>query len=138
MRYEVYSTKIILAIAAIITLISLCGCTAFLAGAGTVGLGMDTVRLERYVDYETAWEATLSALNNIGALVASGNKDQGIIIGTIDRSKIKINVYQVGKEPAAINISVRKKGLPDLKTADEILKVINTQFSQKKTVEQDA
>ena len=46
---------------------SLSGCAAFLAGAGAISIGMDTMRLERYTEYDTAWDATINSIHELSA-----------------------------------------------------------------------
>ncbi|MFH1093077.1 MAG: hypothetical protein V1739_02845 [Candidatus Omnitrophota bacterium] len=108
------------------------GCTAFLAGAGAVGIGMDTVRLERYTDYNTAWNAAIESLHDLSASIELEDETNNEIRASMSGYKIKILVQKSLKESILVDVSVRKKGLPNLKLADKILEQINIKLRQKK------
>ena len=119
------SKKFILGIFAIIFLGTISGCTAFLAVAGTIGIGMDTMRLERFTDYDTAWNAAIESLHDLSATIEIEDKKNDKIIATLSDFKIKILVQKTVQESMIIDVSVRKKGLPNLSLADKIIEQIN-------------
>ena len=117
--------RFIIGIIAITCLSGLSGCTAFLAGAGTIGIGMDTIRLERYTDYETAWNATMESLHDLSATIELEDKANNQIHAVMSDYKIRILVQQSVQESVFVDVSVRKKGLPSLSFADKIIEQIN-------------
>ena len=125
------SKRFILGILAVIFLGTISGCTAFLAGAGTIGLGMDTMRLERFTDYDTAWDAAMESLNDLSADIELEDKPNDLIKAAISDYKIKILVQKSLQGPVFVDVSVRYKGLPDLKFADQIIEQINIKLRQK-------
>jgi len=127
--------KLFAAIASIIALVSLTGCSAFLIGAGTagtVGVGIDTIRLERFVDFEQAWTATTTTLEELEATTTSVNQGKGIIEAEdANENEIIITIGAWEERATAIDVSVRRKGLPNLKHADLIVETINEKFRRK-------
>ncbi|MCK4993451.1 MAG: DUF3568 family protein [Candidatus Omnitrophica bacterium] len=123
--------KFILSVLSITFLVTISGCTAFLAGAGTIGIGMDTTRLERFTDYDTAWNATIDTLNDLSAAIEIEDKENNQIQATMADYKIKILVQKSGQESVFVDVTVRKKGLPNLSFADKIIEQINTKIRQK-------
>jgi len=127
--------KLFTAIASIIALVSLTGCSAFLIGAGTagtVGVGIDTIRLERFVDFEQAWTATTTTLEELEATTTSVNQGKGIIEAEdANENEIIITIGAWEERATAIDVSVRRKGLPNLKHADLIVETINEKFRRK-------
>lgn len=123
--------KILLSVYLSLMLISVSGCTAFLATVGTVGVGMDTIRLERNVEYTQAWNATVETLQEMEITIETTDIDHGLIEAVKDPSKIKIQFYYAESQPTAIDVSVRKKGLPSLKLADQIVENINEKLRKK-------
>ena len=117
--------RLTLSVLVIMLLGSVSGCTAFLAGAGTIGLGMDTIRLERYTDYDTAWDATMESLHDLSANISIEDKANNLIEAAVSDYKIKILVQQTVQESILVDVSVRKKGLPSLSFADKIIEQIN-------------
>lgn len=116
---------------AIFCIASLSGCTAFLAGAGTIGMGMDTIRLERFVDYDTAWNAALESLHDLSANIELEDKTNNQIKATMADYKIKILVQKSAKESVFVDVSARKKGLPSLSFADKIIEQVNIKIRHK-------
>jgi len=117
--------RFIVGILAITFLSGISGCTAFLAGAGTIGMGMDTIRLERYTDYDTAWNATMESLHDLAANIELEDKTNNKILARMSDYKIKILVHKSVQESVFVDVSVRKKGLPNLRLADKIISQIN-------------
>ncbi len=117
--------RLILGIISIIFLGTISGCTAFLAGAGTIGMGMDTMRLERFTDYDTAWNAAIESLHDLSASIELEDKVNNQIKATLSDCKIKILVQKSAQESIVIDVSVRKKGLPNLSLADKIIEQTN-------------
>ena len=117
--------RFIVGIFAITLLSGIFGCTAFLAGAGTLGIGMDTVRLERNTDYDTAWNATIESLHELSANIELEDKINNQIKASMADYKIKILVQKSVAESVFVDVSVRKKGLPNLKFADKIIEQIS-------------
>lgn len=117
--------RFIVGIIAITFLSGIYGCTAFLAGAGTIGIGMDTVRLERYIDYDTAWNATIESLHELAANIELEDKTNNQIKASIEDYKIKILVQKSAQESVLVDVSVRRKGLPNLRFADKIIEQIS-------------
>ncbi|MFH1459467.1 MAG: DUF3568 family protein [Candidatus Omnitrophota bacterium] len=119
-------------IAIIICLLSVSGCSAFLIGAGTagtVGIGMDTMRLERNVNFDRAWHVSIQTLLSKNVDLIEDNKEKGIIKAILDESNITLKIMQLNESgPTAIDITVRKKGLPNLRLADEFVEAINDGF----------
>ena len=107
------------------------GCTAFLAGAGTIGMGMDTIRLERYTEYDTAWNAALETLHDLSANIELEDKTNNQIKASMSDYKIKIVVQQSTQKSVFVDVSARKKGLPNLSFADKIVEQINIKIRQK-------
>lgn len=116
---------------AIFFLAFMSGCSAFLAGAGTIGMGMDTLRLERCTDYDTAWNATIETLHDLSASIELEDKTNNQIQASVSDYKIRILVQQSTQESVVVDVSVRKKGLPNLKFADKIVEQINVKIRQK-------
>ncbi len=126
--------KFAISIISIIILISVCGCAPLLltlGAAGTAAVSIDTIRLERNVEYNHAWDATLAALEGQDAVLSTQDKENGIIKAMIDQSDITIKIAQIKSRPTAIDIKSRRKGIPDLKTADLLSEQINIQLRQK-------
>ncbi|MCG2712522.1 MAG: hypothetical protein L6416_09405 [Candidatus Omnitrophica bacterium] len=124
--------RFILGFIAISFLAFISGCTAFLAGAGTIGIGMDTIRLERCIDYDTAWNAAIETLQDLSAAIELEDKTNNQIKANTPEYKIRILVQKSVEESVLIDVSVRKKGLPNLSFADKIVEQINTKLRQKK------
>ncbi len=120
--------KFILGIIAIMFLAGISGCTALLVGAGTIGVGMDTMRLERYTTFDTAWDAALETLHNLSADINVEDKKNGQIKAVMADYKIKVHVAQSEQKSVFVDVSVRQKGLPSLKLADQIIEQINTRI----------
>ncbi|MBI4845078.1 MAG: DUF3568 family protein [Candidatus Omnitrophica bacterium] len=126
--------KILTAILGMLTLCCLCGCSALLIGAttaGSVGMGVDTIRLERFVEYSAAWNAALATMEEMNAQIATENQLSGIIEAEVDGAKITINIRQMKDRPASIDVTARKKGFPSLSLADKIVEDINGRLSKK-------
>ncbi len=123
--------KITLGIFAISLLAFMSGCTAFLAGAGTIGMGMDTIRLERYTDYDTAWDATIEALHDLSANIELEDKTNNLIKASMSDYKIRILVQQSTQESVFVDVSVRQRGLPSLRLSNQIIEQINVKIRQK-------
>ncbi|RKY35170.1 MAG: hypothetical protein DRP78_05730 [Candidatus Omnitrophota bacterium] len=127
--------KIITPLIGICIIISLCGCTAFLIGAGTAGgvatVGIDTLRLSRYTSFENAWSAVIDSFNDSNIKVTSQDKKNGLISSFQEQSIIQAQIRKKGDEPVRIDIKVRKKGLPDLKSAEQIINKINNKLAKK-------
>ena len=123
--------RFILGIIAIAFLGSISGCTALLAGAGTIGIGMDTLRLERYTEYDTAWNAVIDTLHDLSANIELEDKTNNQIKATMTDYKIKILVQQTTQESIVVDVSVRQRGLPSLRLADQIIEQINAKIRLK-------
>ena len=108
--------------------ISLTGCTAFLLGSGAVagvGMSIDTIRLERIVDKQTAWDVTKSTLAELGEITLE-NQAHHELEAEIDEAKVKVEILQAkGKKQVWIDVKVRKKGIPDLTLANDLVDKIN-------------
>ena len=127
--------KIILFALYTIFALTVTGCSAFLIGAGTaggVGLGLDTIRLERYMGYDRAWTTTLATLEEMNAGVSSKDMSKGTISAVREDSDISIQLTQQKSQTITIDVSVRKKGFPNLELADTIVQNINENISAKK------
>jgi hypothetical protein len=113
--------------------VCLCGCAPLLltlGAAGTAAVSLDTIRLERNIEYDKVWQATLDALKQNDASIDSEDKEKGLIKATIEFSNISINVAQIQDRPTAVDITVRRKGLPNLKLADALAEDINAQLKK--------
>ncbi|MBU1087476.1 MAG: DUF3568 domain-containing protein [Candidatus Omnitrophica bacterium] len=118
----------------IIILVSVCGCAPFLltlGAAGTAAVSIDTIRLERNVTYDRAWKATIAALKQQDATINTQDMESGLIQAMLKQSDITIKIAQIETRPTAIDITSRRKGIPELKTADFLLEEINTQLRPK-------
>lgn len=121
--------RIILSLIGITVLFSLSGCSAFLAGASTIGVGMDTIRLERHTDFDTAWAAAIESLHELSAEIKTEDKDQNIIKATFRDNKLKILIHEsLNEDSVLIDVSARKKGLPKLSLAENIVEQINSKL----------
>ncbi|MBU1043265.1 MAG: DUF3568 domain-containing protein [Candidatus Omnitrophica bacterium] len=123
-----------IAIISIIILVSACGCAPFLltlGAAGTAAVSIDTIRLERNITYDRAWNATIAALKQQDAKINKQNMESGVIQAMLEQSDITIRIAQIKARPVAIDITSRRKGIPDLKTADILLEEINAQLRPK-------
>jgi len=129
--------KLMLKIICSAALVSLTGCAPFLIGAGTVGVGADTIRLERFTDLDTAWQATMDALNEQSAVISSEDKPKGMLRAEIDKNELNIEIQAADTSTMAINIKARKKGLPALKFADSLAEKINEKISAAKKAAQE-
>jgi len=126
--------KLTISIINIIILVSVCGCAPLLltlGAAGTAAVSMDTIRLERNVDYDQAWTATIATLKEHDAVLKTEDKRNGIIKAMLDQSDISIKIAKIESRPTAIDIKSRRKGIPDLKTADFLSEQINAQLRLK-------
>ncbi|MFH1062014.1 MAG: DUF3568 family protein [Candidatus Omnitrophota bacterium] len=126
--------KFSISIISLVILISLCGCAPLLltlGAAGTAAVSLDTIRLERNVEYSRAWDATLAALKEQDADITTQDQETGIIKAMIKQSDISIKIAQIKSRPTAIDITSRRKGIPDLKTADFLSEQINAQLKVK-------
>jgi len=124
-------TKLILSGCISLMLICTAGCTAFLATVGTIGVGTDTMRLERNVEFTPAWNATIETLQDMEFTIETTDMDHGLIEAVKGPSKIKIQFYYGESQTTAIDVSVRKKGLPHLKLASDIIDNINEKLRKK-------
>lgn len=128
--------KLFLAMICLGILVTASGCAGFLFGAGTVGgvgaVGLDTIRLERYITPAEAWDCTSAVLDEMQVTITKQDKDAGTINAEIDNEEISIEILSVDPQLTAINVKVRKKGLPSLSFADSIVEKINSKISEMK------
>ncbi len=127
--------KLLLIVISIAALASLTGCTAFLIGAGaagTVGLGLDAIRLERYVSEDRAWAAAIDTLNARGIQILSENQKKGTISAKIEDTDLSIQILGQKSKTTTIDVKARKKGLPNLELANKIIDDINTRLKTSK------
>ncbi|MBU4304161.1 MAG: DUF3568 domain-containing protein [Candidatus Omnitrophica bacterium] len=120
--------KITLFLLCTVLTLSVSGCSAFLIGAGTaggIGLGLDTIRLERYMEYGHAWAITLATLEEMNARVSSEDVNKGKISAAMEDSDISIQLIQQKSQTITIDVSVRKKGFPNMELADTIVQNIS-------------
>ena len=118
----------------ILLLCTLTGCAGFLAGAtalGGVTIGMDTMRLERNITTDQAWDAAQMALQNIDAQITSQDRTRGIISATAEDSDLTITITKQDTLPTWIDIKCRRNGLPNLELANHVLETINTSLRKK-------
>lgn len=123
--------KFLLSILSFGLLCSITGCSALMLGGGAAGgasLAMDTIRLERFVNYENAWGAAIETLNEMNAKIISDDQDKGIIKSELNGADITISIMQLKSRPTSIDVKVREKGFPNLKLADTIVEAINEQL----------
>ena len=123
--------KITMICIGILTIVSLAGCAPLmltLGAAGTAAVSVDTIRLERNVEYNRAWEAVIRVLEDQQAEIETNDKEKGLIKATVEYSEISINIAQMESRPTAMDITVRRKGLPNLKLADQLSEDINAQL----------
>lgn len=126
--------KFSISIISLIILVSVYGCAPLLltmGAAGTAAVSIDTMRLERNVEYNRAWDATLAALKEQSAQITTQDQEAGIIKATLDQSDISIRITKLESRPTAIDITSRRKGLPNLKTAEFLSEQINAQLRVK-------
>ena len=108
--------------------LSLAGCSVFLLGSGAVagvGMSIDTVRLERKIEKSVAWDITKQTIEALGQITYE-NKTRFEIEAEVEGVKISAEILQVeGREYVWIDITARKKGLPDIDMANTIVDTIN-------------
>ncbi len=122
--------KLLLGAVCLAALVSLSGC-AILVATGAVGaVGMDTIRLERYISTTDAWNTVHEVLKDMQAQVISEDKSQGTLSAKLNNEEIGIEVISVDTQLTAINVKVREKGLPALSKADAIVDKINAKISE--------
>jgi len=71
------------------------------------------------------------ALQEHDAVLNTEDKRNGIIKAMLDQSDISIKIAKIESRPTTIDIKSRRKGIPDLKTADFLSEQINAQLRQK-------
>ncbi|MFH2136889.1 MAG: DUF3568 family protein [Candidatus Omnitrophota bacterium] len=107
----------------------LSGCTALLVGSGAIAgatISMDTVRLERKVDFPKAVEACRQVLEKRGKILQESKDVQGISLkALVDEAEILVEVTQVENKPVWIDVKARKKGLPALDLSEKLVDEIN-------------
>ncbi|MBU0634069.1 MAG: DUF3568 domain-containing protein [Candidatus Omnitrophica bacterium] len=121
--------------AGLLLAVLLCGCASFLVGgstAGTVVLGVDTMRIRRNVSYESAWQATLKTLKAQGEIM-DVREDRSKIKAQVKMSNVEAEILRVSDGTVAVDIRCRKKGVPNLRLAEELLNEINANLSLTQT-----
>jgi hypothetical protein len=130
--------KLSIAMLCVFILGSICGCAPFLltlGAAGTAAVSIDTVRLERNnMDSDTAWKAAIAVLEEQKANITKQDQENKIIQAMVKESNITINISQIDAKKTAIDITSRRKGIPDIKTADRLFDQINAQLRVKPIV----
>jgi Protein of unknown function (DUF3568) len=126
--------KFSISIISLIIIGSLYGCAPLLltmGAAGTAAISIDTMRLERNVELNRAWDATIAALKEQSAQIETEDLEAGLIKAMLNESNITIRITKLGSRPTAIDITSRRKGLPNLKTAEFLSEQINAQLRVK-------
>ncbi len=116
-----------------LVLIGLNGCAPLLIGTGAAGgvaLSVDTIRLERNISYENAWNATMETLSEIGS-IRSAEKQRGKIEAQVNEATITVLVSKQPGDTMAMDVTARKKGLPALQMAETVADRINSQIRKK-------
>ena len=84
-----------------------------------------------FTDTDKAWQATMAAFQEMQLSVISEDKEKGIIKAEDnDGNNISAQILHIESRPVSIDITVRKKGLPNLKLADSIVDAINKKFRE--------
>ncbi|MFH1691333.1 MAG: DUF3568 family protein [Candidatus Omnitrophota bacterium] len=99
------------------------GCV-FVAGgiAGVAGgymLTRDTISGEYGVKYKQAWRASIDACSTLGE-VTEQDSDDGIILATIDRVKVRVMVSELSDKSVTIKVKARKAFFPQMGTAEKV------------------
>ncbi|MBN2484198.1 MAG: hypothetical protein JXD21_08380 [Candidatus Omnitrophica bacterium] len=115
-------------------LFSLTGCIPLLVGTGVAGglvLSVDTVRLDLDTTIEQAWEETRSVLSERGQVIFE-NESDGVIRARIGDTSVAAYVarvtYDSGDTSIWVDVSARRRALPNLDLAFEIINDIQGRF----------
>ncbi|MCP4649977.1 MAG: DUF3568 family protein [PVC group bacterium] len=121
--------KITLSLLIVFSMVSLSGCTALLVGTGAaaagVGIAVDTVRLERNIDKETAWNASKQTLEEMGKITSENGVGRRLK-AEVEKARITVEFSSVQDGPIWVDVKARKNGLPDLPMANKIVDAINS------------
>ncbi len=126
--------KFLLSIIGVAALVSLTGCAGLILGAGTLGgagLAMDTIRLERYVSMDQAWTATKETLSEMNITIKAEDQAAGTIDANLDKTVITITLVEHDAKTVTIDVKARRKGLPQLQLAEQIIETINAKLRAK-------
>ncbi|MDD5746359.1 MAG: DUF3568 family protein [Candidatus Omnitrophica bacterium] len=126
--------KLLLAILGVAALVSVSGCAGLILGTGTLsgmGLAMDTIRLERYVTMDQAWTATKDTLEEMNVTITAENPDAGTINAELEKTVITITLVEHDAKTVSIDVKARRKGLPRLQLAEQIIETINAKLRAK-------
>jgi hypothetical protein len=96
-----------------------------------MGLAMDTIRLERYVTMDQAWTATKDTLEEMNVTITAENPDAGTINAELEKTVITITLVEHDAKTVSIDVKARRKGLPRLQLAEQIIETINAKLRAK-------
>ena len=122
--------RMLFALIGLSTLLSLCGCIAFMVGAGVAGgvaVSKDTAKLEIDTSYQQAWRATYDTIFDLGA-ISLRDEQAGKIEANVRDSSVTAQIAQVTPKSVRIEIKARKDLMPNLDLAMEIINRIHSRL----------
>lgn len=105
------------------------GCALALVGAGALGgyaISKDTIQGNTDKAFESVWQASLATVSEMGA-VTGQDREQGLIIGEVHKSDVRITVEQLTERSVQLSVKCRRNLLPNLSLAEKIfVKIFRT------------
>ena len=110
----------------------LSGCAVFLLGAGVVGgiaVSDDSATLIKEASFNNVWKVTQAHLDEMGTINRE-EKLSGTIEATINNSIVVVHITQLTAKSIKIEVSVRKRLMPNVDLAISIINEINNQLGK--------